>query len=134
MADIVDTAVKAGSFNTLVAAVKAAGLADTLKGAGPYTLFAPNDAAFAKLPAGTVDALLKDIPKLKKILTYHVVAGKVMAADVSKLKSAATVEGSDVKIDISNGVKINDSKVTTADVAADNGVIHIIDTVLMPSA
>jgi uncharacterized surface protein with fasciclin (FAS1) repeats len=133
MADIVDTAVKAGSFNTLVAAVKAAGLADTLKGAGPYTLFAPNDAAFAKLPAGTVDALLKDIPKLKKILTYHVVAGKVMAADVSKLKSAATVEGSDVKIDISNGVKINDSKVTTADVAADNGVIHIIDTVLMPS-
>jgi uncharacterized surface protein with fasciclin (FAS1) repeats len=134
MADIVDTAVKAGSFNTLVAAVKAAGLADTLKGAGPYTLFAPNDAAFAKLPAGTVDALLKDIPKLKKILTYHVVAGKVMAADVSKLKSAATVEGSDVKIDISNGVKINDSKVTTADVAADNGVIHIIDTVLMPAA
>jgi uncharacterized surface protein with fasciclin (FAS1) repeats len=134
MADIVDTAVKAGSFNTLVAAVKAAGLADTLKGAGPYTLFAPNDAAFAKLPAGTVDALLKDIPKLKKILTYHVVAGKVMAADVSKLKSAATVEGSNVKIDISNGVKINDSKVTTADVAADNGVIHIIDTVLMPAA
>jgi uncharacterized surface protein with fasciclin (FAS1) repeats len=133
MANIVDTAVNAGSFNTLVAAVKAAGLADTLKGAGPYTLFAPNDAAFAKLPAGTVDALLKDIPKLKKILTYHVVAGKVMAADVSKLKSAATVEGSDVKIDISNGVKINDSKVTTADVAADNGVIHIIDTVLMPS-
>ncbi len=134
MADIVDTAVKAGSFNTLVAAVKAAGLVDTLKGAGPYTVFAPNDAAFAKLPAGTVDALLKDIPKLKKILTYHVVAGKVTAADVSKLKSAKTVEGSDVKIDISNGVKINDSKVTTADVAADNGVIHIIDTVLMPSA
>jgi uncharacterized surface protein with fasciclin (FAS1) repeats len=134
MANIVDTAVNAGSFNTLVAAVKAAGLADTLKGAGPYTLFAPNDAAFAKLPAGTVDALLKDIPKLKKILTYHVVAGKVMAADVSKLKSAATVEGSNVKIDISNGVKINDSKVTTADVAADNGVIHIIDTVLMPTA
>jgi uncharacterized surface protein with fasciclin (FAS1) repeats len=134
MANIVDTAINAGSFNTLVAAVKAAGLADTLKGAGPYTLFAPNDAAFAKLPAGTVDALLKDIPKLKKILTYHVVAGKVMAADVSKLKSAATVEGSNVKIDISNGVKINDSKVTTADVAADNGVIHIIDTVLMPAA
>jgi uncharacterized surface protein with fasciclin (FAS1) repeats len=134
MADIVDTAVSAGSFNTLVAAVKAAGLVDTLKGAGPFTVFAPTDAAFAKLPAGTVDALLKDIPKLKKILTYHVVSGKVMAADVVKLKSAATVEGSSVKIDASNGVKVNDSKVTTPDVAADNGVIHIIDTVLMPAA
>ncbi|MCY7282722.1 MAG: fasciclin domain-containing protein [Cyanobacteria bacterium CAN_BIN43] len=133
MADIVDTAVKAGSFNTLVAAVKAAGLVDTLKGAGPFTVFAPSDDAFAKLPAGTVDALLKDIPKLKKILTYHVVAGKVMAADVVKLKSAKTVEGSDVKIDASNGVKVNESTVTTPDVAADNGVIHIIDSVLMPA-
>ena len=133
MADIVDTAVKAGSFNTLVAAVKAAGLVDTLKGAGPYTLFAPNDEAFAKLPAGTVDALLKDIPKLKKILTYHVVSGKVMAADVAKMKSAKTVEGSDVKIDASSGVKVNDATVSTADVAADNGVIHVIDTVLMPA-
>ncbi|URD53689.1 fasciclin domain-containing protein [Chroococcidiopsis sp. CCNUC1] len=133
MADIVDTAVKAGSFNTLVAAVKAAGLVDTLKGAGPYTLFAPNDEAFAKLPAGTVDALLKDIPKLKKILTYHVVSGKVMAADVAKMKSAKTVEGSDVKIDASKGVKVNDATVSTADVAADNGVIHVIDTVLMPA-
>ncbi|MGV0027750.1 fasciclin domain-containing protein [Phormidesmis priestleyi] len=99
MADIVDTAVKAGSFNTLVAAVKAAGLVETLKGAGPFTVFAPTDEAFAKLPAGTVDGLLKDIPKLKKILTYHVVSGKVMAADVVKLKSAKTVEGSEVKID-----------------------------------
>jgi len=134
MANIVDTAVNAGSFNTLVAAVKAAGLADTLKGAGPYTVFAPTDAAFAKLPAGTVDALLKDIPKLKKILTYHVVSGKVMAADVIKLKSATTVEGSDVKIDASHGVKVNNSTVTTPDVAADNGVIHVIDTVLMPAA
>ncbi|MGL4621585.1 fasciclin domain-containing protein [Chroococcidiopsis sp.] len=134
MADIVDTAVKAGSFNTLVAAVKAAGLVDTLKGAGPYTLFAPNDEAFAKLPAGTVDALLKDIPKLKKILTYHVVSGKVMAADVAKMKSAKTVEGSDVKIDASKGVKVNDATVSTADVAADNGVIHVIDTVLMPAS
>ncbi len=133
MADIVDTAVSAGSFSTLVAAVKAAGLVDTLKGAGPFTVFAPTDEAFAKLPAGTVDALLKDIPKLKKILTYHVVSGKVMAADVVKLKSAKTVEGSDVKIDASNGVKINESTVTTPDVAADNGVIHIIDTVLMPA-
>ena len=106
MADIVDTAVKAGSFNTLVAAVKAAGLVETLKGTGPFTVFAPSDEAFAKLPAGTVDGLLKDIPKLKQILTYHVVSGKVMAADVMKLKSAKTVEGSEVKIDTSNGVKI----------------------------
>jgi len=133
MADIVDTAVKAGSFNTLVAAVKAAGLVDTLKGAGPFTVFAPTDEAFAKLPAGTVDSLLKDIPKLKKILTYHVVSSKVMAADVMKMKSAKTVEGSEVKIDASKGVKINNSMVTTPDVVADNGVIHIIDTVLMPA-
>jgi len=133
MADIVDTAVNAGSFGTLVAAVKAAGLVDTLKGKGPFTVFAPTDAAFAKLPEGTVAGLLKNIPQLKKILTYHVVSGKVMAADVSKLKSATTVEGEDVKIDASNGVKINNATVTTADVAADNGVIHIIDTVLMPA-
>ncbi|MEG4346094.1 fasciclin domain-containing protein [Microcoleus sp. A003_D6] len=133
MADIVDTAVSAGSFTTLVAAVKAAGLVDTLKGAGPFTVFAPTDEAFAKLPEGTVDALLKDIPKLTKILTYHVVSGKVLAADVVKLTSAKTVEGSEVKIDASNGVKINDSTVTTADVAADNGVIHIIDSVLLPA-
>ena len=133
MPDIVDTAVNAGSFSTLVAAVKAAGLVDTLKGAGPFTVFAPTDEAFAKLPDGTVDALLKDIPKLKQILTYHVVSGKVMAADVVKLKSATTVEGSDVKIDASNGVKVNDSTVTTPDVATDNGVIHIIDTVLLPA-
>jgi uncharacterized surface protein with fasciclin (FAS1) repeats len=132
MADIVDTAASAGSFNTLVAAVKAAGLVDTLKGPGPFTVFAPTDDAFAKLPAGTVDALLKDIPKLTKILTYHVVSGKVMAADVVKLKSATTVEGSDVKIDASNGVKVNDSKVVTPDIAADNGVIHVIDAVLLP--
>ncbi len=133
MADIVDTAVAAGSFTTLVAAVKAAGLVDTLKGAGPFTVFAPTDEAFAKLPEGTVEALLKDIPKLTKILTYHVVSGKVLAADVVKLTSAKTVEGSEVKIDASNGVKINDSTVTTADVAADNGVIHIIDSVLLPA-
>jgi uncharacterized surface protein with fasciclin (FAS1) repeats len=130
--DIVDTAVKAGSFTTLVAAVKAAGLVETLKGTGPFTVFAPNDEAFAKLPAGTVDDLLKDIPKLKKILTYHVVSGMVMADDVVKLKSAKTVEGSELKIDASNGVKINKSKVITPDVAASNGVIHIIDTVLIP--
>ena len=133
MADIVDTAVSAGSFTTLVAAVQAAGLVDTLKGAGPFTVFAPTDEAFAKLPAGTVESLLQDIPKLTKILTYHVVSGKVLAADVVKLTSAKTVEGSEVKIDASNGVKINDSNVTTADVAADNGVIHIIDSVLLPA-
>ena len=133
MPDIIDTAVAAGSFTTLVAAVKAAGLVETLKGAGPFTVFAPTDEAFAKLPAGTVDALLKDVPQLKKILTYHVVAGKVMAADVVKLTSAKTVEGSEVKIDASQGVKINSSTVTTPDVAADNGVIHIIDAVLMPA-
>ncbi|HEY9656848.1 MAG TPA: fasciclin domain-containing protein [Allocoleopsis sp.] len=133
MADIVDTAVKAGSFSTLVAAIKAANLVDTLKGKGPFTVFAPTDEAFAKLPEGTVDGLLKNIPQLKKILTYHVVSGKVMAADVTKLKSATTVEGSDVTIDTSKGVKVNDSTVTTPDVTADNGVIHIIDTVLMPA-
>jgi len=133
MADIVDTAVSAGSFSTLVAAIKAAGLVDTLKGKGPFTVFAPTDDAFAKLPAGTVDSLLKDVPKLKAILTYHVVSGKVMAADVSKLTKATTVQGTDVKIDASSGVKINDATVTTADVAADNGVIHIIDTVLLPA-
>ena len=132
MADIVETAIKAGSFNTLVTAVKAAGLVDTLKGNGPFTVFAPTDEAFDKLPKGTVEGLLKDIPQLKKILTYHVVSGKVMAADVSKMKTATTVEGSDLKINADNGVKINNSTVTTADVAADNGVIHIIDTVLMP--
>ena len=133
MADIVDTAVKAGSFSTLVAAVKAAGLVETLKGEGPFTVFAPTDEAFAKLPEGTVEGLLKDLPKLKQILTYHVVAGKVMAADVVKLKSAKTVEGSEVKIDASKGVKVNDATVVTPDVAADNGVIHVIDSVLLPA-
>ncbi|MDZ8260944.1 fasciclin domain-containing protein [Nostoc sp. ChiQUE01b] len=133
MANIIDTATNNGSFTTLVAAIQAAGLVDTLKGDGPFTVFAPTDEAFNKLPAGTVDALLQDIPKLKKILTYHVVSGKVLAADVVKLKTAKTVEGSDVKIDASNGVKINDATVATPDVAADNGVIHVIDTVLIPA-
>lgn len=133
MANIIDTAVNAGSFTTLVAAIKAANLVDTLKGVGPFTVFAPTDEAFAKLPAGTVDSLLKDIPKLKKILTYHVVSGKVLSGDVVKLKSATTVEGSDVKIDASKGVKVNDATVVTPDVAADNGVIHVIDTVLIPA-
>jgi uncharacterized surface protein with fasciclin (FAS1) repeats len=133
MANIIDTATNNGSFNTLVAAIQAAGLVDTLNSDGPFTVFAPTDEAFNKLPAGTVDALLQDIPKLKKILTYHVVSGKVLAADVVKLKTAKTVEGSEVKIDASNGVKINDATVATPDVAADNGVIHVIDTVLIPA-
>jgi uncharacterized surface protein with fasciclin (FAS1) repeats len=134
-ADIVDTAVNAGSFKTLVAAVQAAGLADTLKGKGPFTVFAPTDEAFAKLPAGTVEDLLKpeNKDKLVKILTYHVVSGKVMAADVAGKKTMAkSVEGSEITVDGSNGVMVDNAKVVTADVAADNGVIHVIDTVIMP--
>jgi len=132
-ADIVDTAVSAGSFNTLVTAVKAAGLVETLKGTGPFTVFAPTDEAFAKLPAGTVDALLKDHAKLKKILTYHVVPGAVKAADVMKMKSAKTVEGESVKIKAAGGkVMVDNATVTKADIICDNGVIHVIDTVIMP--
>ena len=133
-ADIVDTAIAAGSFKTLVAAVQAAGLVDTLKGAGPFTVFAPTDAAFAKLPAGTVENLLKPENKemLVKILTYHVVSGKVMAADVMKLHKATTVAGPDVMIKTGQGVMINESKVTKADIKTSNGVIHVIDAVLMP--
>jgi uncharacterized surface protein with fasciclin (FAS1) repeats len=132
-ADIVDTAVSAGNFTTLLAAVKAAGLVDTLKGAGPFTVFAPTDEAFAKLPPGTVEALLKDPEKLKTILLYHVVSGKVMAAQVIKMKSAMTVEGSPLKIHVSGGsVMVNNAKVTKTDIVCDNGVIHVIDTVLMP--
>ena len=132
MPNIVETAVAAGSFKTLVAAVTAAGLADTLSSPGPFTVFAPNDEAFAKLPAGTVEALLADIPKLKKILTYHVVSGDVRAADVTKLKEAKTVEGSMVHVHVNGGVKINESNIVTADIACDNGVIHVIDAVLLP--
>jgi uncharacterized surface protein with fasciclin (FAS1) repeats len=133
MPNIVEVAVAAGSFKTLVAAVTAAGLGETLSGPGPFTVFAPSDDAFAKLPAGTVEGLLKDIPTLTKILTYHVVSGKVMAADAAKLTSATTVQGGEIKIDASHGVKINDATVTTADIDASNGVIHVIDTVLMPA-
>ena len=132
-ADIVDTAVAAGSFKTLVTAVQAAGLVDTLKGTGPFTVFAPTDEAFAKLPPGTLDALLKDKEKLKAVLTYHVVAGKVTAADVVKIKSAKTVQGQSLKIDAANGVKVNSATVVKADVMASNGVIHVIDTVLIPN-
>jgi uncharacterized surface protein with fasciclin (FAS1) repeats len=130
--NIVETAVAAGSFNTLVAAVKAAGLVDVLSGEGPFTVFAPTDEAFAKLPDGTVEALLEDTEKLTAILTYHVVAGKVMSSDVAGLTSATTVQGGDLSIDTSYGVKINDAKVVKADVEASNGVIHVIDTVLLP--
>ncbi len=130
--DIVDTAVAAGSFNTLAQALTVAGLVDTLKGPGPFTVFAPTDAAFAKLPAGTLDALLKDKAKLTAILTYHVVPGKVMAADVMKLKSAKTVQGSSVMIDTMNGVKVDGATVVTTDIACSNGVIHVIDSVILP--
>jgi uncharacterized surface protein with fasciclin (FAS1) repeats len=135
MHDIIDTAVAAGSFTTLAAAVTAAGLVDTLKGAGLFTVFAPTDEAFAKLPAGTVDALLKDLPKLRAILTYHVVAGKVHAADVVKLdgKSAKTVNGAEVQISTKDGVKLNGSAtVIKTDIECTNGVIHVIDAVILP--
>jgi uncharacterized surface protein with fasciclin (FAS1) repeats len=137
MADIVDTAVAAGSFKTLVKAVQAADLVDTLKSKGPFTVFAPTDDAFARLPKGTIEGLLKDIPKLKAVLTYHVVPGKVMAADVVKMKSAKTVHGQEVKIDASKwhlhkSVKVNDANIVKADVIADNGVIHVIDKVILP--
>jgi uncharacterized surface protein with fasciclin (FAS1) repeats len=131
--DIVATAVAAGSFNTLAAALDAAGLVATLQGPGPFTVFAPTDAAFAKLPAGTVEALLKDKTKLTAILTYHVVAGKVEAKDVVKLTSAKTVNGASVTIAVVNGkVMIDGATVTSADIQASNGVIHVIDTVILP--
>jgi uncharacterized surface protein with fasciclin (FAS1) repeats len=131
--NIVQTAKAAGSFTTLLAAVKAADLQGTLSGQGPYTVFAPTDEAFAKLPAGTVDALLKDPAKLKAILLYHVVAGEVTAAQVVGLTEAQTVEGSSIAIDATDGVVLNgSSKVTKTDIFARNGVIHVIDTVLLP--
>lgn len=133
--DIVDTAVSAGQFKTLAAALKAAGLVETLKGPGPFTVFAPTDAAFAKLPAGTVDNLLKpeNKAKLAAILTYHVVAGKVTAADVVKLKSATTVQGQSAKISVKGGdVMVDGANVVKTDIMATNGVIHVIDSVIMP--
>ena len=135
MPNIIETAVANGSFKTLVTAVKAAGLVETLSGTGPFTVFAPNDDAFAKLPKETVAALLKDVPKLKQLLTYHVVAGKMMAADVSQHPSCKTVEGQSLSLDSKNGIKVNDAKVVKADVACNNGVIHVIDSVLtLPTA
>lgn len=135
MADIVDTAVAAGAFSTLVKAVQAAGLVDTLKEPGPYTVFAPTDEAFAKLPAGTLEAVLADKAKLTAILTFHVVPGKVLAKDVVTLngQSVKTVQGGMLKVDTSSGVKIGGATVAQADVEASNGVIHVIDTVLIPA-
>ena len=131
--DIVDTAVAAGSFTTLAKALEVAGLIDTLKSAGPFTVFAPTDAAFAKLPAGTVEALLKDPAKLKSILLYHVVSGKVSAAEVVHLTSAKTVQGSSAKITVRKGkVMIDKANVVKTDIMASNGVIHVIDTVILP--
>jgi len=130
--NLVETAIGAGGFNTLITAVKAAGLVETLSSPGPFTVFAPTDEAFGKLPKGTIESLLKDLPKLKSILTYHVVAGRVMAADVLKLKSAKTVQGATLPIDASNGVKVGSAKVVETDIGTSNGVIHVIDTVLLP--
>jgi len=133
--DIVDTAISAGSFRTLAAALQAAGLVDTLKGAGPFTVFAPTDAAFAKLPVGTLEGLLKpeNKAKLTAILTYHVVSGKVLAKDVVKLSEAKTVQGSSVKITAAEGgVKVDNANVVKTDIVCGNGLIHVIDAVLLP--
>ncbi len=137
MKNIVETAVEAGSFETLVKAVEVAGLVDTLSGKGPFTVFAPTDDAFAMLPAGTVEGLLKDKEKLTSILTYHVVPGKVMSSDVAKLKSAKTVQGQEIKIDaakwhLHRNVKVNDANVIKTDIECTNGVIHVIDKVILP--
>jgi uncharacterized surface protein with fasciclin (FAS1) repeats len=133
MNNIVETAVSAGSFKTLVTAVQAAGLEETLKGKGPFTVFAPTDEAFAKLPKGTVEGLLQDKTKLAQVLTYHVVAGKVMAGDVIKLDSATTVQGQSVQFGRNNGsVTVDKANVVKTDIACSNGVIHVIDAVILP--
>jgi uncharacterized surface protein with fasciclin (FAS1) repeats len=132
-ADIVDTAVAAGQFKTLATALQAAGLVETLKGAGPFTVFAPTDDAFAKIPAETLQALLKDKAKLTAVLTYHVVPGKVLAADVVKLNSAQTVNGKNVSISVVDGsVRVDNATVVKTDILCSNGVIHVIDTVILP--
>ncbi len=137
MADIVDTAVSSGMFNTLVTAVKAAGLVDTLKSPGPFTVFAPTDEAFAKLPKGELDMLLKDIPKLKSILTFHVVDGKLMASDLAQHEYLKALQGGELRIDSSRWhmhrhMKVNGANIVKPDIAVDNGVCHAIDRVLMP--
>jgi uncharacterized surface protein with fasciclin (FAS1) repeats len=133
MADIIETATNAGYFKTLVTVIEAAGLLDLLQSPGPYTVLAPTDEAFAKIPTNTIASWMEDIPKLKKILTYHILFGEVLTDNFVELSSAETVEGSVVGIDTSDGIKINDAKVLTPDILADNGVIHIIDAVLMPA-
>ncbi|MEH1828175.1 MAG: fasciclin domain-containing protein [Nostoc sp.] len=132
MPDIIDTAINAGTFNTLVTAITTAGLDTALKGSGPFTVFAPTDEAFSKLPSGTVEALLEDVIELRKVLEYHVVAQKIVAVDLAQLSEVTTTQGTDLKIDSNNGVKVNDATVVTPDVSADNGVIHVINQVLIP--
>ena len=131
MPDIVDIAVSAGSFETLVTAVKAAGLVETLKSPGPFTVFAPNDDAFAKLPPGTIQTLVQNIPQLTRILKYHVVSGKLTKADLEKVDSVISVEGSPIRIDTSDSFEVKNATVLAADIEADNGVIHVIDTVIL---
>ncbi len=131
MADIVDIAVGAGSFQTLVTAVQVAGLVETLKSPGPFTVFAPNDEAFAKLPPGTIQTLVQNVPQLTRILTYHVVPGKLMAADIAKVSSLTSVEGSPIRVDSSDGFEVKNATVIAADIEADNGVIHVIDNVIL---
>lgn len=133
MADIVETAVNAGTFNTLVKAVEATELVEILKSPGPYTVFAPTDEAFNNLPEGILDALLQDIPKLKRIVLYHVAFGDVRAEDLMQIEEAATVEGSIVAIESGEGIKVNDANVVKTDILTDNGVIHVIDGVLIPA-
>ena len=132
MANIVETAVSAGSFKTLVKAVQAAGLVETLSSKGPFTVFAPTDEAFAKIPPETMQSLLNNIPQLKAVLTYHVVPGKLMATDVVKQHSLKTAQGQSITLDISHGVKVDDASVIKTDVQADNGIIHVIDKVILP--
>lgn len=132
-ANIVDTAINAGSFNTLVDALNAAGLVETLQGPGPFTVFAPSDEAFAKIPEKIRSAIIADKDALTELLTYHVISGEVSAADVARLNSAETVQGSAITIDTSNGVKVDGASVTTADIRASNGIIHVIDTVMIPN-
>lgn len=132
MANIVEVAQGAGTFNTLITAVTAAGLADTLTGPGPFTVFAPTDEAFEKLPAGTVESLLNDIPLLTSVLTYHVVSGKMMAADVLAEDSLPTVQGQSITVSQNGSAKVDNATIVTTDIEADNGVIHVIDSVILP--
>jgi uncharacterized surface protein with fasciclin (FAS1) repeats len=131
MADIVEIAVGAGSFQTLVTAVQAAGLVETLQGPGPFTVFAPTDEAFAKLPPGTIQTLVQNVPQLTRILTYHVVAGQFLQADLANQEKLISVEGSPLKISTADGFEVNNATVVASDIQADNGVIHIVDTVLL---